>query len=313
MYFCLAESIKFHIICECSNIRGSQVSQPSGQMYLYNDCSSERLSFGKQELQKLFSPLHLGGILGENLWYPLTAFPLVSKYHQPDTIPEVQYPSSKPTEGGQWVSWGYVGSFCITCTISLSCPGHYLCGPYGGNLGLPLVLSCYHQTLPLDLGVLVNLLEEVLGYCLNQLSMSSSSDSWVLPSVHQACYSLIPRKALGFEYNDLRTWRFFFGCFLWFSALEIPKILFWISSRIFWSSSLSWIGASFNRRFSILCSNLNFPFCICYLFGCFPSVLSFLSVKPLQTNVIYTSIERCHLLINGTIKTLGEQKRKLLV
>ena len=83
------------------DIRGSQVSQPSGQMYLYNDCSSERLSYSEQELKKIFSPLHLGGILGENLWYLLIAFPLVSKYHQPDTIPVPQYPSSKPAEGGQ--------------------------------------------------------------------------------------------------------------------------------------------------------------------------------------------------------------------
>ena len=96
----LAESIEFHIICESSRHRGRQVSRPSGQMYLYNDCSSERLSYGEQELQKIFPPLHLGGILGKNLWYLLIAFPLVSKYHQPDTIPVIQYPSSKPAEGG---------------------------------------------------------------------------------------------------------------------------------------------------------------------------------------------------------------------
>ena len=82
------------------DIQGSQVSQPSGQMYSYNDCSLERLSYDEQELKKIFSLLYLGGILGENLWYLLTAFPLVSKYHQPDTIPVVQYPSSKPAEGG---------------------------------------------------------------------------------------------------------------------------------------------------------------------------------------------------------------------
>ena len=45
----------------------NQVSQPSGQMYLYNDCSSESLLYGDQELQKIFSPLRLGGILGKNL------------------------------------------------------------------------------------------------------------------------------------------------------------------------------------------------------------------------------------------------------
>ena len=70
----------------------------------------------------------------------------------------------------------------------------------------------------------------------------------------------------------------FLSMFSLFSALEITKILFLISSRIFWSSGLSWIGASFNRRFSILCSDLSFPFCICRLFGRFPSVLSFLFV-----------------------------------
>ena len=176
------------------DIRWSQVSQPSGQMYLYNDCSSERLSYDEWELQKIFSLLHLGGILGENLWYLLTAYPLVSKYHRPDTIPVVQYPSSKPTEGGQCVSLGHMGSFYTTCTISHSSLGHYLHGSYGQNLEVLLVLSRYHQTLPLDLGVLVNLFEEVLWYRLNHLSMSSSNDSRVPPSVHQACHSLIPRK-----------------------------------------------------------------------------------------------------------------------
>ena len=114
----LAESIEFHIICECTRHPG----KPSEQMYLYNDCSSETLSYGEQE----FSPLHLVGILGENLWYLFTAFPLVSKYHQPDTILVVRYPSSKPVERGQWVFWGRVGSFDIACTISHLCPGHYL-------------------------------------------------------------------------------------------------------------------------------------------------------------------------------------------
>ena len=110
----------------------------------------------------------------------------------------VQYPSSKPVEGGQWISWGHVGSFYITCTISHSCPEHYLRGPYGRNLGLPSVLSRYHQTLPLDRRVLVNLLKLVLGYRLNHLSMPSSSDSRVPPSVHQACHSLILRKVFFF-------------------------------------------------------------------------------------------------------------------
>ena len=44
------------------------------------------------------------------------------------------------------------------------------------------------------------------------------------------------------------------------------------------------------RRFSILCSDLNFPFCICCLFGGFSSVLSFLCVTapnhPRQTSYI---------------------------
>ena len=46
-------------------------------------------------------------------------------------------------------------------------PGHYLRGTNGQNLGLPSILSRYHQTLPLDLGVLVSLLEELSGYRLN--------------------------------------------------------------------------------------------------------------------------------------------------
>ena len=120
------------------DIQVSQVSQPSGHMYLYNDCLSEKLSYDEQELQKIFSLLHLGEILGENLWYFLTAFPLVSKYDRPNTIPVVQYPSSKPAEGGQWVSWGHVGSFYITCTISHSSPGHYLRG-----IGIPFKSSEY--------------------------------------------------------------------------------------------------------------------------------------------------------------------------
>ena len=89
--------------------------------------------------------------------------------------------------------------------------------------------------------------------------------------------SSFPRKNFLQKHKDLSRmiWRFFFQCFLWFSALEITKILFWISFRIFWSSNLSWIRASFNRHFRILCSDLNFPFCICHLFGCFSLVLFF--------------------------------------
>ena len=87
-----------------------------------------------------------------------------------------------------------MGSFYINCTISHSWPGHYRRGPYERNLRLHFVLFHYHQTLPLDLGVLVNLLKEVLGYRLNHLSVSSSNDFRVPPSVHQACPTLIPRK-----------------------------------------------------------------------------------------------------------------------
>ena len=143
-------------------------------MYLYNYCSSKSEWYDEQELQKLFSLLHLRGIQGENLWYLLTAFPLVSKYHQPATILVVQYSSSKPAEGGEWVSWGLMVSFYITYTIS-----HSTCGPSGRNLGLPSDSSCYYQTLPLDLGVLVSFLEEVLGYRSNHPSRSSLSDSRV--------------------------------------------------------------------------------------------------------------------------------------
>ena len=57
---------------------------------------------------KNISPQYLGGILGENLWYLLIAFPLVSIYNQPDTILVEQYPSSKPAEGGQWVSLAHM-------------------------------------------------------------------------------------------------------------------------------------------------------------------------------------------------------------
>ena len=49
------------------DIQENQVSQRSGQMYSYNDCSSERSSYVEQKLPKNVSPLHLGGILGDNL------------------------------------------------------------------------------------------------------------------------------------------------------------------------------------------------------------------------------------------------------
>ena len=118
---------------------------------------------------------------------------------------------------------------------------------------------------------LVNLLVEVLGYRLNHLSMSSTSDSWVPPLVHQACHSLIPQKDFCESIRIWVEWSPSLMLFLlMFSLIFIStKILFWISFRIFWSSNLSWIGASFNWRFSILCSDLNFPFC---LFGHFSSV-----------------------------------------
>ena len=124
-----------------------------------------------------------------------------------------------------------MGSFYITCTISHSSPGHYLRGPYGRNLELLLVLSCYDQTLPLDLGVLVNLLEEVLGYCSNHLSMSSSNDSRVPPSVHQACHSLIPRKAFLRKHKDLSRMlsepdAFSFNVFSNFQLWKSPKFFF---------------------------------------------------------------------------------------
>ena len=100
--------------------------------------------------------------------------------------------------------------------------------------------------------------------------MSYSSDYRVPSLVHQACHSLIPPKSFLRKHKDLSRMiskpdAVFFWCFLWFSALEITKILFRISFRIFWSSNLSWIGASFSRCFSILCC----------LFGCFSLVLSF--------------------------------------
>ena len=197
----LAESIEFHIICECSRHPGKPVI-PAFWTDVFIWFLITKVVRRRARTLKIVSLLYLGGILDENLWYLLTAFPLVSRYHRPDTIPVVQYPSSKPAEGGQWVSWVHVGSFYITCTISHSSPGHYLRGPYGRNLEL-LVLSRYHQTLPLDLGILVNLLEEVLGYHLNHLSMSSSNDFRVPPSVHRACHSLIPRKVFC---ESIRIW-----------------------------------------------------------------------------------------------------------
>ena len=223
--------------------------------------------------------LHLGEILGKNLWYLFTTFPLVFKCLQSDTIPLVQYTFSKPTEGG------HIGSVFITCRISHLCPGYYLCWTYGWNLRLSLVLSHYHQTLPLNLGVLLSLLEEVLGYCLNHMIMSSSSNSRVPLLVHQACQSLIPHKVFLQKHKDLSRMisepdAFSFDIFSEFQFWRSPKSFFWISFRIFWSSNLSWIGTSFNRHFSILCSDLNFPFFICRLFGCFSSVLSFLCVTP---------------------------------
>ena len=70
----------------------------------------------------------------------------------------------------------------------------------------------------------------------------------------------------------------------------------------------------FYRRFSIFCSALKFPFCICRLFGHFHSVLSFLSVTASNhSRQTSYSAERCHLLINRAFKMGGEQKRKLLV
>ena len=116
----------------------------------------------------------------------------------------------------------------ITCTISHSCPGHYLRRPYGRNLGLPSALSRYHQTLPLDLVVLVHLLEEVFGYRLNHLSMSFSSDSRVPPLVHQACHSLIPRKVFLRKHKDLRRMisepdTFSFNVFFDFQLWRSPK------------------------------------------------------------------------------------------
>ena len=60
------------------------------------------------------------------------------------------------------------------------------------------------------------------------------------------------------------------------------------------------------QLFSILCSDLNFPFCIC---RCrFSSVFSFCALLH-QTNIIYDSTERCHLFINGTLKMGGEKKK----
>ena len=69
-----------------------------------------------------------------------------------------------------------------------------------------------------------------------------------------------------FFFESIRIWleyspsvMFFFRYLLWFSALEIPRMLFWISFRIFWSSNLSWIGASFNGRLSFYVPIITFP------------------------------------------------------
>ena len=89
----------------------------------------------------------------------------------------------------------------------------------------------FYQTLPLDLGVLVNLLDEVLGYHLNHLSMSSSNDSRVPPSVHQAGHSLIPRKAFLRTRKDLSRMlsepdAFSFDVFSDFQLWRSPKSFF---------------------------------------------------------------------------------------
>ena len=44
--------LSFISLVNVPDIRGSQVSQPSGQMYLYDDCSSESLSYTVLELPK---------------------------------------------------------------------------------------------------------------------------------------------------------------------------------------------------------------------------------------------------------------------
>ena len=93
------------------------------------------------------------------------------------------------------------------------------------------VLSRYHQTLLLDLVVLVNLLEEVLGYRLNHLSMSSSSNSRVPPSVHQAFYSLVSRKVFLRKHKDLSRMisepdAFSFDIFSGFQLWRSPKSFF---------------------------------------------------------------------------------------
>ena len=260
------------------DIRGSQVSQPSGQMYLYNYCSSERLSHDKQELQKIFSLLHLGGILGENLWYLLTAFPLVSKY-----------------QSARHHSCGTIAFFqaCWRRTVSfLRTRGQFLYNVYDISFkprALPArALWTKSRTsfsfIPLSSNITVG--SWGFGKSLRGgIGIPFKSSEYIIFKWFSSSsfHSLIPQKVFLRKRKDLNRMlsepaAFSFGVFFWFSALEITKILFWISFRIFWSSGLSWIRASFNRRFSILCSDLSFPFCICRLYGRFPSVLSFLSV-----------------------------------
>ena len=166
--------------------------------------------------------------------------------------------------------------------ISHSSPGHYLRGPYGRNLELLLVLSRYHQTLPLDLGVLVNLLEEVLGYRLNHLIMSSSNDSRVPPSVHQACHSLIPRKAFLRKRKDLSRMLSEPDAFSFdvFSDFQL-----WRSLKYFFKYHLGYFEIP---AFSILCSDLSSIRSFSFGFIFFIRYCT----KPFQTNVIYNSAER---------------------
>ena len=72
---------------------------------------------------------------------------------------------------------------------------------------------------------------------------------------------------------------------LWFCMHFIHAEDFSLSTN----SNLMHIAPWSKRCFSILCSDLNFPFCICRLFGYLSSVLSFFMhycTKPLQTNAI---------------------------
>ena len=155
--------------------------------------------------------------------------------------------------------------------------------------------------------------------------MSSSKYSRVPPSVHQACHSLIPRiffflffsfvKAQGFDSSALEAWRFFFGCFLWFSALEITRLLFWYHigySEVLASheSGLLLIGAS---AFSV--PILTFLSVSVVYSGRFPLVLSFFSVTApnhsRQTS--YITLQKDDNWWSMGPLMGGEQKRKLLV